>query len=115
VRGGAGLAREPRGSGGGAGGLVEWANSGGVCCVSPLQLLPGVALPSPQELKGKILVKNKRKRHQKPSEGSVKQRLTEQNSNTFSDTSSICEQLSPGPGNHVHPGAQVTMSTPGPR
>ncbi|CAI9559262.1 unnamed protein product [Staurois parvus] len=56
----------------------------------PLQ--PGLSLPSPQELLGKILVKNK-KRHRvgvKGPEGSVKRRVSEQPSNTYSDSSSIC-------------------------
>uniref|UniRef100_A0A8C1GD82 Phosphoinositide phospholipase C n=1 Tax=Cyprinus carpio TaxID=7962 RepID=A0A8C1GD82_CYPCA len=41
----------------------------------------GVPLPSPQELIGKILIKNK-KSHPKPSDGSTKKKLSEQASNT---------------------------------
>ncbi|XP_029470643.1 1-phosphatidylinositol 4,5-bisphosphate phosphodiesterase beta-3 [Rhinatrema bivittatum] len=58
----------------------------------PLQ--PGTILPSPQELLGKILVKNKKKRHHKLHEGSMKKRLVEQTSSTYSD-SSACEPSSP--------------------
>ncbi|KAM9301877.1 1-phosphatidylinositol 4,5-bisphosphate phosphodiesterase beta-3 [Gastrophryne carolinensis] len=62
----------------------------------PLQ--PGVSLPSPQELLGRILVKNK-KRHRgggKGPEGSVKRRVSEQPSNTYSDSSSICDSSAGG-------------------
>ncbi|XP_072351057.1 1-phosphatidylinositol 4,5-bisphosphate phosphodiesterase beta-1-like, partial [Scyliorhinus torazame] len=78
---------------------------GDALLIDPLEkypLMPGFALPSPQELGGKILVKNKKKHHHKPFEGSVKQRLTEQNSIAYSDTSSIYEPLSPGPGERTH-------------
>ncbi|MEQ2316775.1 hypothetical protein AMECASPLE_035988, partial [Ameca splendens] len=56
----------------------------------------GVPLPSPMELMGKILVKNKKK-HQK-TDGSTKKKLSEQVSNTYSDSSSICEPSSPSAG-----------------
>uniref|UniRef100_A0A9J7YKP0 1-phosphatidylinositol 4,5-bisphosphate phosphodiesterase n=2 Tax=Cyprinus carpio carpio TaxID=630221 RepID=A0A9J7YKP0_CYPCA len=55
----------------------------------------GVPLPSPQELIGKILIKNK-KSHPKPSDGSTKKKLSEQASN--SDSSSVFEPSSPSAG-----------------
>lgn len=61
------------------------------------QLESGVPLPSPQELMGKILVKNK-KSHPKPSDGSTKKKLSEQASNTNSDSSSVFEPSSPSAG-----------------
>ncbi|RXN18660.1 1-phosphatidylinositol 4,5-bisphosphate phosphodiesterase beta-1 isoform X1 [Labeo rohita] len=57
----------------------------------------GVPLPSPQELMGKILIKNK-KSHPKPSDGSTKKKLSEQASNTNSDSSSVFEPSSPSAG-----------------
>ncbi|XP_018422344.1 PREDICTED: 1-phosphatidylinositol 4,5-bisphosphate phosphodiesterase beta-1 [Nanorana parkeri] len=60
-------------------------------------LEPGVTLPSPMELKYKILVKNKKKSH-KSSEGSAKKKLSEQASNACSDSSSVFEPSSPGAG-----------------
>nr|AAA03065.1 phospholipase C beta type [Xenopus laevis]CAA75861.1 phospholipase C beta type [Xenopus laevis] len=74
---------------------------GDALLIDPLEkypLQPGVALPSPQELMGKILVKNK-KRHKvavKGPEGSVKRRVSEQTSNTYSDSSSVCESSATG-------------------
>nr|XP_056708762.1 1-phosphatidylinositol 4,5-bisphosphate phosphodiesterase beta-3 [Euleptes europaea] len=60
----------------------------------PLQ--PGVALPSPQELMGRILVKNKKRRpYSKVSEGSVRKRVLEQTPSSYSDTSSVAEPGSP--------------------
>lgn len=56
----------------------------------------GVPLPSPMELMGKILIKNKKK-HQKKN-GSTKKKLSEQVSNTCSDSSSVCEPSSPSAG-----------------
>ncbi len=61
------------------------------------QLESGVPLPSPQELMGKILIKNK-KSHPKPSDGSTKKKLSEQASNTNSDSSSVFEPSSPSAG-----------------
>uniref|UniRef100_A0A4W5JRN3 Phosphoinositide phospholipase C n=1 Tax=Hucho hucho TaxID=62062 RepID=A0A4W5JRN3_9TELE len=55
-------------------------------------LEPGVHLPSPMDLMGKILVKNKKK-HIKTS--STKKKLSEQASNTYSDSSSVHEPSSP--------------------
>uniref|UniRef100_A0A5S6JWJ1 1-phosphatidylinositol 4,5-bisphosphate phosphodiesterase n=1 Tax=Xenopus tropicalis TaxID=8364 RepID=A0A5S6JWJ1_XENTR len=55
----------------------------------------GVPLPSPMDLKYKILIKNKKKSH-KSSDRSGKKKLTEQASNTCSDTSSVFEPSSPG-------------------
>ncbi|XP_069090246.1 1-phosphatidylinositol 4,5-bisphosphate phosphodiesterase beta-1 isoform X1 [Pleurodeles waltl] len=66
----------------------------------PLEKYPlesGVPLPSPMDLQFKILVKNKKKSH-KSSEGSSKKKLSEQASNTFSDSSSVFEPSSPGAG-----------------
>ncbi|XP_059504321.1 1-phosphatidylinositol 4,5-bisphosphate phosphodiesterase beta-1 isoform X2 [Stegostoma tigrinum] len=57
----------------------------------------GVPLPSPHDMMGKILIKNKKKGH-KPSDGSAKKKLSEQASNTQSDSSSVFEPSSPGAG-----------------
>lgn len=65
------------------------------------QLEPGVALPSPMDLLGKILIKNKKKSH-KAEGGSTKKKLTEQTSNPYSDTSSMCEPSSPSAGTPPH-------------
>uniref|UniRef100_A0A671M8G8 phosphoinositide phospholipase C n=1 Tax=Sinocyclocheilus anshuiensis TaxID=1608454 RepID=A0A671M8G8_9TELE len=65
----------------------------------------GVPLPSPHELVGKILIKNK-KSHPKPSDGSTKKKLSEQASNTNSDSSSVFEPSSPSTG----PAALVLLS-----
>lgn len=65
------------------------------------QLESGVALPSPMELMGKILVKNKKKHHK--ADGSTKKKLSEQVSNTYSDSSSVCEPSSPSAGTHPLP------------
>lgn len=62
----------------------------------PLQLESAVPLPSPMELMGKILVKNKKKHHK--ADGSTKKKLSEQVSNTYSDSSSVCEPSSPSAG-----------------
>ncbi|XP_078086490.1 1-phosphatidylinositol 4,5-bisphosphate phosphodiesterase beta-1 [Mustelus asterias] len=55
----------------------------------------GVPLPSPHDMIGKILIKNKKKAH-KSSDGSAKKKLSEQASNTYSDSSSVFEPSSPG-------------------
>uniref|UniRef100_UPI00398E89FE 1-phosphatidylinositol 4,5-bisphosphate phosphodiesterase beta-1 isoform X1 n=1 Tax=Pristiophorus japonicus TaxID=55135 RepID=UPI00398E89FE len=55
----------------------------------------GVPLPSPHDMIGKILIKNKKKGH-KSSDGSAKKKLSEQASNTYSDSSSVFEPSSPG-------------------
>ncbi|CAK6447437.1 unnamed protein product [Pipistrellus nathusii] len=68
--------------------------------MEPLEKYPlesGVPLPSPNDLMYKILVKNKKKSH-KSSEGSSKKKLSEQASNTCSDSSSVFEPSSPGAG-----------------
>ncbi|XP_060711355.1 1-phosphatidylinositol 4,5-bisphosphate phosphodiesterase beta-3-like isoform X1 [Hemiscyllium ocellatum] len=73
---------------------------GDALVIDPLEkypLLPGVPLPSPQELEGKILIKNKKKHCHRSQEGSVKQRVSEQISNPYSEGSSLSEALSPGP------------------
>ncbi|KAI1897737.1 hypothetical protein AGOR_G00086360 [Albula goreensis] len=81
--------------------MAEYCRSifGDALLTEPLEkypLEPGVPLPSPQELLGKILVKNKKKSHK--SEGSGKKKLSEQTSNTCSDTSSVFEPSSPSTG-----------------
>ncbi|XP_040184954.1 1-phosphatidylinositol 4,5-bisphosphate phosphodiesterase beta-3 isoform X1 [Rana temporaria] len=76
----------------------------------PLQ--PGFSLPSPHELLGKILVKNK-KRHKvwaKGPEGSVKRRVSEQPSNTYSDSSSICDSPAVGTLNSDTADVSLTLS-----
>uniref|UniRef100_A0A3B3TRS6 1-phosphatidylinositol 4,5-bisphosphate phosphodiesterase n=1 Tax=Poecilia latipinna TaxID=48699 RepID=A0A3B3TRS6_9TELE len=81
--------------------MAEYCRSifGDALLMEPLEKYPldaGVPLPSPMELLGKILVKNKKK-HQK-AEGSTKKKLSEQVSNTYSDSSSVCEPSSPSAG-----------------
>uniref|UniRef100_A0A8C9VGT3 Phosphoinositide phospholipase C n=1 Tax=Scleropages formosus TaxID=113540 RepID=A0A8C9VGT3_SCLFO len=71
--------------------MAEYCRSifGDALLIEPLEKYPlesGFPLPSPQELMGKILIKNK-KSH-KPSDGSAKKKLAEQASNACSDTSS---------------------------
>ncbi|ELK03967.1 1-phosphatidylinositol-4,5-bisphosphate phosphodiesterase beta-1 [Pteropus alecto] len=73
---------------------------GDALLMEPLEKYPlesGVPLPSPMDLMYKILVKNKKKSH-KSSEGSNKKKLSEQASNTYSDSSSVFEPSSPGAG-----------------
>uniref|UniRef100_A0A8C6BJ84 1-phosphatidylinositol 4,5-bisphosphate phosphodiesterase n=1 Tax=Monodon monoceros TaxID=40151 RepID=A0A8C6BJ84_MONMO len=73
---------------------------GDALLMEPLEKYPlesGVPLPSPLDLMYKILVKNKKKSH-KSSEGSGKKKLSEQTSNTYSDSSSVFEPSSPGAG-----------------
>ncbi|XP_059561556.1 1-phosphatidylinositol 4,5-bisphosphate phosphodiesterase beta-1 isoform X1 [Myotis daubentonii] len=73
---------------------------GDALLMEPLEKYPlesGVPLPSPMDLMYKILVKNKKKSH-KSSEGSSKKKLSEQVSNTCSDSSSMFEPSSPGAG-----------------
>ncbi|XP_017653976.1 1-phosphatidylinositol 4,5-bisphosphate phosphodiesterase beta-1 isoform X3 [Nannospalax galili] len=73
---------------------------GDALLMDPLEKYPlesGVPLPSPMDLMYKILVKNKKKSH-KSSEGSGKKKLSEQASNTHSDSSSVFEPSSPGAG-----------------
>uniref|UniRef100_A0A3Q3WAF3 1-phosphatidylinositol 4,5-bisphosphate phosphodiesterase n=1 Tax=Mola mola TaxID=94237 RepID=A0A3Q3WAF3_MOLML len=81
--------------------MAEYCRSifGDALLTEPLEkylLEPGVPLPSPMELMGKILVKNKKKHHKK--NGSTKKKLSEQVSNTYSDSSSVCEPSSPSAG-----------------
>ncbi|KAM6954480.1 1-phosphatidylinositol 4,5-bisphosphate phosphodiesterase beta-1 [Aplochiton taeniatus] len=81
--------------------MAEYCRSifGDALMTDPLEKYPlesGVPLPSPMDLMGKILVKNKKKHH-KPG-GSAKKKLSEQASNTCSDTSSMCEPSSPSAG-----------------
>ncbi|XP_043931726.1 1-phosphatidylinositol 4,5-bisphosphate phosphodiesterase beta-3 isoform X2 [Protopterus annectens] len=62
---------------------------GDALLIDPLEkypLQPSGCLPSPLELMGKILIKNKKK-HQKTYNGSIKRRLVEQGSNPYSDSS----------------------------
>ncbi|XP_067311022.1 1-phosphatidylinositol 4,5-bisphosphate phosphodiesterase beta-1 isoform X1 [Pseudorasbora parva] len=82
--------------------MAEYCRSifGDALLTEPLEKYPlesGVPLPSPQELMGKILIKNK-KSHPKPSDGSTKKKLSEQVSNTNSDSSSVFEPSSPSAG-----------------
>uniref|UniRef100_A0A674A996 1-phosphatidylinositol 4,5-bisphosphate phosphodiesterase n=1 Tax=Salmo trutta TaxID=8032 RepID=A0A674A996_SALTR len=77
--------------------MAEYCRSifGDMLLTDPLEkypLEPGVHLPSPMDLMGKILVKNKKK-HIKTS--STKKKLSEQASNTYSDSSSVHEPSSP--------------------
>ncbi|XP_032090185.1 1-phosphatidylinositol 4,5-bisphosphate phosphodiesterase beta-3 [Thamnophis elegans] len=63
------------------------------------ELQPGIALPSPQELLGRILVKNKKRRpHIKVAEGSIRKRVLEQTHSSFSDSSGVGEPGSPALG-----------------
>ncbi|KAK1888801.1 1-phosphatidylinositol 45-bisphosphate phosphodiesterase beta-1 [Dissostichus eleginoides] len=81
--------------------MAEYCRSifGDALLTDPLEkylLESGVPLPSPMELMGKILVKNKKKHHK--TNGSTKKKLSEQVSNTYSDSSSVCEPSSPSAG-----------------
>uniref|UniRef100_A0A3Q2FUX1 1-phosphatidylinositol 4,5-bisphosphate phosphodiesterase n=1 Tax=Cyprinodon variegatus TaxID=28743 RepID=A0A3Q2FUX1_CYPVA len=81
--------------------MAEYCRSifGDALLMEPLEKYPleaGVPLPSPMELMGKILVKNKKKHHK--TDGSTKKKLSEQVSNTYSDSSSVCEPSSPSAG-----------------
>ncbi|XP_008121631.2 1-phosphatidylinositol 4,5-bisphosphate phosphodiesterase beta-3 isoform X1 [Anolis carolinensis] len=72
----------------------------------PLQ--PGVPLPNPQELLGRILVKNKKRRtHSKASEGSVRKRVLEQMPSTYSDSSGVGEPGSPALGSPFADASEV--------
>ncbi|XP_069064007.1 1-phosphatidylinositol 4,5-bisphosphate phosphodiesterase beta-3 [Pleurodeles waltl] len=82
---------------------------GDALLIDPLEKYPlqaGVALPSPQELLGRILVKNKKRRqhHCKSYDGSLKKRPVEQTSSsystysTYSDSSSVGDLPSPNLG-----------------
>uniref|UniRef100_A0AAZ3NN94 1-phosphatidylinositol 4,5-bisphosphate phosphodiesterase n=1 Tax=Oncorhynchus tshawytscha TaxID=74940 RepID=A0AAZ3NN94_ONCTS len=80
--------------------MAEYCRSifGDMLLTDPLEKYPletGVPLPSPMDLMGKILVKNKKK-HIKTS--STKKKLSEQASNTYSDSSSVHEPSSPSAG-----------------
>uniref|UniRef100_A0AAQ4QDD4 Phosphoinositide phospholipase C n=1 Tax=Gasterosteus aculeatus aculeatus TaxID=481459 RepID=A0AAQ4QDD4_GASAC len=86
--------------------MAEYCRSifGDALLTDPLEKYPlesGVPLPSPMELMGKILVKNKKKHHK--TDGSTKKKLSEQVSNTCSDSSSVCEPSSPSAGNAPPP------------
>uniref|UniRef100_A0A8B9R8E4 1-phosphatidylinositol 4,5-bisphosphate phosphodiesterase n=1 Tax=Astyanax mexicanus TaxID=7994 RepID=A0A8B9R8E4_ASTMX len=81
--------------------MAEYCRSifGDALLTEPLEKYPldcGSPLPSPMDLLGKILIKNKKNSHK--DEGSTKKKLTEQTSNTCSDTSSMCEPSSPSAG-----------------
>ncbi|KAM4632807.1 1-phosphatidylinositol 4,5-bisphosphate phosphodiesterase beta-1 [Polymixia lowei] len=81
--------------------MAEYCRSifGDALLTDPLEKYPlesGAPLPSPMELMGKILVKNKKKHHK--TDGSTKKKLSEQVSNTYSDSSSVCEPSSPSAG-----------------
>lgn len=64
---------------------------------------------------GKILVKNKKKHHK--TDGSTKKKLSEQVSNTYSDSSSVCEPSSPSAGTalpltHKHAHTHILQTEP---
>uniref|UniRef100_A0A674N5Z9 phosphoinositide phospholipase C n=1 Tax=Takifugu rubripes TaxID=31033 RepID=A0A674N5Z9_TAKRU len=93
--------------------MAEYCRSifGDALLTEPLEkylLESGVPLPSPMELMGKILVKNKKKHHK--TSGSTKKKLSEQVSNTYSDSSSVCEPSSPSAGTRSKP-SQETLWT----
>uniref|UniRef100_A0A672RRF0 phosphoinositide phospholipase C n=1 Tax=Sinocyclocheilus grahami TaxID=75366 RepID=A0A672RRF0_SINGR len=78
--------------------MAEYCRSifGDALLTDPLEkytLEAGVPLPSPVDLMGKILIKNKKNSHK--ADGSTKKKLSEQTSITCSDTSSLCEPSSP--------------------
>ncbi|KAJ8009499.1 hypothetical protein DPEC_G00089520 [Dallia pectoralis] len=80
--------------------MAEYCRSifGDMLLTDPLEKYPlesGVALPSPMDLMGKILVKNKKKHINTLS---TKKKLSEQVSNTYSDSSSVHEPSSPSAG-----------------
>ncbi|KAM7366142.1 hypothetical protein PAMP_015608 [Pampus punctatissimus] len=62
---------------------------GDALLIDPLEkypLTPGQALPSPQEMLGKILIKNKKKHHHRPSSGgSIRRRELEEQSSPNND------------------------------
>ncbi|CAK6967959.1 -phosphatidylinositol 4%2C5-bisphosphate phosphodiesterase beta-3 [Scomber scombrus] len=62
---------------------------GDALLIDPLEkypLIPGQALPSPQEMMGKILIKNKKKHHHRPSSGgSIRRRELEEQSSPHND------------------------------
>ncbi|XP_053469574.1 1-phosphatidylinositol 4,5-bisphosphate phosphodiesterase beta-1 isoform X1 [Ictalurus furcatus] len=85
--------------------MAEYCRSifGDALLTEPLEkyaLEAGSPLPSPMDLLGKILIKNKKNSHK--DEGSTKKKLCEQTSNTYSDTSSVCEPSSPSAGSTNH-------------
>ncbi|KAL0967716.1 hypothetical protein UPYG_G00255960 [Umbra pygmaea] len=104
--------------------MAEYCRSifGDMLLTDPLEKYPleaGVPLPSPVDLMGKILVKNKKK-HIKTS--STKKKLSEQVSNTYSDSSSVHEPSSPSAGStnqemtessHPLEGAELSGRTQG--
>ncbi|XP_027711865.1 1-phosphatidylinositol 4,5-bisphosphate phosphodiesterase beta-3 isoform X1 [Vombatus ursinus] len=75
-------------------------------------LAPGVPLPSPQDLMGRILVKNK-KRHRlplSPSDGSVRKRPLEQSNSALSESSMVTETPSPQLGSPSSEGCSTLSS-----
>uniref|UniRef100_A0A674NMB2 1-phosphatidylinositol 4,5-bisphosphate phosphodiesterase n=1 Tax=Takifugu rubripes TaxID=31033 RepID=A0A674NMB2_TAKRU len=96
--------------------MAEYCRSifGDALLTEPLEkylLESGVPLPSPMELMGKILVKNKKKHHK--TSGSTKKKLSEQVSNTYSDSSSVCEPSSPSAGSTKEETAEPSQSSEG--
>ncbi|XP_051900991.1 1-phosphatidylinositol 4,5-bisphosphate phosphodiesterase beta-3 isoform X2 [Pristis pectinata] len=72
---------------------------GDALLIEPLEkypLQPGVVLPSPQELRGRILIKNKKKHQVKLGEGSVRHRSIPQASQGCVEGGSVSEPTSPG-------------------
>uniref|UniRef100_A0A674P9K9 Phosphoinositide phospholipase C n=1 Tax=Takifugu rubripes TaxID=31033 RepID=A0A674P9K9_TAKRU len=95
--------------------MAEYCRSifGDALLTEPLEkylLESGVPLPSPMELMGKILVKNKKKHHK--TSGSTKKKLSEQVSNTYSDSSSVCEPSSPSAGTRSKPSQETLLVFP---
>ncbi|XP_078714480.1 1-phosphatidylinositol 4,5-bisphosphate phosphodiesterase beta-1 isoform X1 [Lampetra fluviatilis] len=87
---------------------------GDALLMDPLEkylLESGIPLPSPQDLIGKILIKNKKKKHPPKGAqegGSAKRRAGEAISNTQSDSSSVCDPCSPSTGSDL---AQTPQSS----
>ncbi|KAK7907216.1 hypothetical protein WMY93_015828 [Mugilogobius chulae] len=88
--------------------MIEFQSGSETTCAGSGQLESGVPLPSPFELMGKILIKNKKKHHKKDS---TKKKLSEQVSNTCSDSSSVCEPSSPSAVMHVELNMSELYST----
>ncbi|XP_063002398.1 1-phosphatidylinositol 4,5-bisphosphate phosphodiesterase beta-3 isoform X1 [Elgaria multicarinata webbii] len=93
--------------------MAEYCRSifGDALLIDPFEkypLQPGVSLPSPQELLGRILVKNKKRRtHAKGSEGSIRKRLLEQTPSSYSDSSGVGEPGSPALGSPLAEQAEI--------
>ncbi|MCJ8743730.1 hypothetical protein PDJAM_G00097600 [Pangasius djambal] len=98
--------------------MAEYCRSifGDALLTEPLEkytLEAGNPLPSPVDLLGKILIKNKKNSHK--DDCNTKKKLCEQTSNACSDTSSMCEPSSPSAGstNHDMPDSSQPSSETG--